>query len=358
MQQEHSPIIDTVKNVMPSVVSITIAKSIKAIEKDIPPDMVPFLPLDKNHHLRVPKEMLNAHGMIKVGGGSGFLVSSDGIVVTNKHVVVDPRAEYTAVIDDGKHYTVEVLARDPIEDVAIVKLHSVSGSDALELPAVPLGDSHDIVLGQEVLAIGNALGLFKNTVSRGIISGLARAIQANADNDPRQPLQELRGLIQTDAAINPGNSGGPLVNLHGHAIGINAAIVYGAQNLSFAIPINAVKRDLKDLKIHGRIRRPLLGLRYVMIDEPLQRRLDLPVSEGALVFGSMPHAQAVIPESPAAKADVRERDIIVECDGQKITSDYTIQDALEEKEVGDTIHFTILRKKKTLKKKLVLTERK
>ena len=168
-----------------------------------------------------------------------------------------------------------------------------------------LGNSIDLELGADVLAIGNALGMFKNTVSRGIISGLSRSIRAATN--PMVAAQELRGLIQTDAAINPGNSGGPLVNMDGEAIGINAAIVFGAQNLGFAIPIKYAERDLDDLEQFGRIKRPLLGLRYVNVDENMKDRMKLTVDYGAMVVGQMPHSQAIIPNSPAHKAGLKER---------------------------------------------------
>lgn len=353
--------IQTIKKVMPAVISISISKTVEAIEKEIPPELAPLMPFGPDHHLRIPEEMRDAQGMIKIGGGSGFIVRPDGIVVTNKHVVgeTNRNTEYAAIGNDGAKFSVEILARDPIEDVAIVKLHAAEKPEKkLNLPAVALGDSSTVELGEEVLAIGNALGIFKNTVSKGIVSGLSRSIRAAAEGGPAPAIQELRGLIQTDAAINPGNSGGPLVNLAGEAIGINAAIVFGAQNLGFALPINAVKRDLEDLKTHGRIRRPLLGLRYIMIDEGLQRKMHLPVSEGALVFGQNPHSRAVIPGSPAHKAGLEERDIILGCNGMPLTLEKTIQDFLEEKEVGDTLDLKILRGKKEFTAKVTLAERK
>lgn len=332
---------------MPAVVSIVISKSLEQIEKEIPPEILPFLPFGP--HLQIPEEEIDARGMIKIGGGSGFLVEPNGIIVTNRHVIIDANAEYTVITDDNKKYKAEILARDPIDDVATLKI------DSKNMPFIKLGDSSQIELGQSVLAIGNALGLFKNTVSAGIISGLSRSIRAAVD--PLH-LQELRGLIQTDAAINPGNSGGPLVNDKGEAIGINTAIVFGAQNLGFAIPINAAKRDLNDIKKFGRIRRPLLGLRYMTIDETMKEKMKLPVNYGALVIGQKPHAPAIVPDSPAHKAGIHEKDIILECNGQKITPEKTIQDFLEEMNVGEKITLTVLRKNKKVTIAVTLTERK
>lgn len=345
-----SQIVETIKKVMPAVVSIVISKSLTEIEKEIPPEVLPMLPY--NHpHLDIPQDEIDKRGMVKIGGGSGFIVDASGIILTNKHVVADPKAEYTIITNDGKSHKAEILSRDPVDDIAILK---ISGKN---LPTVTLGESLHIDLGESVLAIGNALGMFRNTVSSGIISGLARSIRAATA--PMVAPQELRGLIQTDAAINPGNSGGPLVNMNGEAIGINAAIVFGAQNLGFAIPINYAKRDLEDLKKFGHIKRPLLGLRYVNIDENMSDRMKLGVKYGAMVVGQPPHASdAIVPGSPAAKAGLKEKDIILECDGAKITPEKTIQDVLEEKAVGGVMNLKVMRGKKTFDVEVKLTERK
>lgn len=334
---------------MPAIVSITISKSLEEIEKEIPPEILPFLPFG-HPHLNIPEEEIDSRGMIKIGGGSGFIVAAEGIILTNKHVVADPHAEYTVITDNDKKHKAKVLARDPIDDVAILKI------DVKNLPVVELGESSRLELGEPVIAIGNALGLFKNTVSSGIISGLSRSIRAATV--PMAPTQELRGLIQTDAAINPGNSGGPLVTMDGKAIGINAAIVFGAQNLGFAIPINYAKRDLDDLKKFGRIKRPLLGIRYLTIDENLKEKMKLPVGYGALIAGQKPHSEGVVKGSPADKAGLKEADIVLECDGEKISPEHTIQDILEEKEAGEILALKVLRGKKTREAKVKLSERK
>ena len=340
--------IATIKKTVPAVVSIAISKNLAQIEKEIPEELWQFLPFEK-HHLNVPDSMIGPHGQIQVGGGSGFLVDPTGIILTNKHVITDSNAEYTVITSDNKKFKAVVMARDPIDDVAILK---INGNN---LPTISLGDSTKQELGQSVLAIGNALGMFQNTVSTGIISGLARSIKAAPD--PKKPVQELRGLIQTDAAINPGNSGGPLINLDGKAIGINAAIVFGAQNLGFAIPINFAKRDLADLREHGRIRRPLLGIRYVTIDENLKEKMGLPVDHGALIMGPKPIAPTIISGSPAAKAKLKEKDVIIECNGEQLTQQHTLQDILEEKGVGDTLKLKIMRGKKIIEKIVTLSER-
>jgi serine protease Do len=340
-----------IKRVTPAVVSIVISKSLEEIEKELPAEMLPLMPFGMPD-LEIPPEKIDARGMVQIGGGSGFIVDSAGIILTNKHVISDLSAEYTVVTTDGKKYKAVVAARDPIDDVAILKIDS----PGKKLPIAKLGDSANLDLGEEVLASGNTLGLFQNTVSKGIISGLSRSIAAKPD--PRQPTQELRGLVQTDAAINPGNSGGPLVNMKGEVIGINAAIVFGAQNVGFAIPINSAKRDLKDLKKYGRVRRPLLGIRYINIDDNLQEKMNLPVNYGALVAGKGPHYAAIIPGTPAHKAGIQEKDIIIECNNEKLSIQKTVQDFLEEMGVGDILNMKILRNGRSLEVRVKLEERK
>lgn len=344
-----SDITKTIKKVMPAVVSIIISKTLEEIEKELPAEMMPLMPFGLPD-LQIPPDKIDSHGMVQIGGGSGFIADPNGVILTNKHVISESNAEYTVITAEGKKYKAEVAARDPVDDVAILKIA------AKNLPIAKLGDSSKLELGEEVLAIGNALGIFKNTVSKGIISGLARSIAAKPD--PQEPIQELRGLIQTDAAINPGNSGGPLVSLAGEVIGINAAIVFGAQNLGFAIPINSAKRDLADLKKYGHVRRPLLGLRYINIDENMKEKLNLPADHGALVAGRGPHNKGVILNTPAAKAGIKEKDIILECNGEKLTAEKTIQDFLEEMAVGDVMNLKILRSGKKMDLKVVLAERK
>ena len=340
---------ETIKKVMPSVVTIIISKSLESLEKEIPQELITLLSPD-SEKLNIPPEAVDSHGMVKIGSGSGFVVDPKGIILTNKHVVADKNAEYTVITNDGKKFKTEILARDPVDDVAIVKIV------ARDLPVLEIGDSSALDLGQPVLAIGNALGLFKNTVSSGIISGLARSIQAAVD--PKSPVQEMRGLIQTDAAINPGNSGGPLVTTEGKVVGINTAVVFGAQNLSFAIPVNTAKRDLDDLKNHGRIKRPLLGLRYITVDENLKDKMKLPVGYGAIILGQGPLHGGIIPNSPAEKAGLKVKDIILEINNEKITPEKTIQDFLEDLAVGDVLRAKVLRGRKEFEVKITLVERK
>ena len=341
----------TIRQSTPAIVTIVISKNVKALKKDMAAEMMampdyaqPKEPID------IPPDAVDSHGMVKIGSGSGFFVDPTGIILTNKHVIADANAEYTVITNDDKHYAATVLARDPIDDVAILKI------DIQGAPVLPLGDSDKVALGEPVLAIGNALGLFKNTVSSGIVSGLSRSIQAAPD--PKAGIAEMRGLIQTDTAINPGNSGGPLFNSDCHVIGINAAIVFGAQNLSFSIPINTAKRDIADIKKFGRIRRPLLGLRYLIIDETIKDKMKLPVDYGVIVTSHGALSPGVIPKSPAEKAGLKDKDIILECDGVKIENGKTPQDFMGDKEVGDVLRLTVLRGTKKSMVDVTLGERK
>ncbi len=344
-------VIATIKKVMPAVVSIAIAKHLEDLEKEIPKELYPFIPNGpEGQKLQIPDTMVDKRGMVQVGGGSGFIVASNGLILTNKHVISDAKAEYTVILNDGRRFPAEILSRDPINDIAIIKI-KVEG-----LPSLPLGDATKLELGQSLIAIGNALGVFKNTVSLGIVSGLSRAITAQAE--PDAPPQEMRGLIQTDAAINPGNSGGPLVDAKGRVVGVNAAIVSGAQSIGFAIPVNAARRDLDDIKKFGRIRRPLLGLRYLMIDDNMKEKMGLPVNYGALVVRESEHDSAVIAESPAEKAGLKEKDIVLTLNAQKLDRDHPIQDFLEDLNVGDEIKLAVLREGKELEVKATLAERK
>ncbi len=333
-------VIKVIKKVMPSVVSIAIAERLTDLEKQFP----------KGFNPTIPDGTVDNRGMVQTGGGSGFIVAPNGLILTNKHVVSEKKAEYTVILSDGRSFPATILSRDPINDVAILKIA------ADQLPCVRLGDATKLQLGQSLIAIGNALGIFRNTVSVGIVSGLSRSITAQAD--PDAPAQEMRGLIQTDAAINPGNSGGPIVDRDGCVVGVNAAIVSGAQSIGFAIPVNAARRDIDDIKKYGRIRRPLLGVRYTMIDKNLKEKMGLPVDYGALVMRESQHDAAVIPESPAAKAGIKENDIILSLNGKKLDRDHPIQDLLENSNVGDEVDLLIFRDGEQLPLKMILTERK
>jgi len=349
---------EIIKKTMPAVVSIIASKHLSEIEKEIPQEYFPFLSSKIKKQREILRSLADSRGMVEVGGGSGFVTNEGGIIVTNRHVISDPKSEYTIITSNDQKFGSEVIACDPSSDVAVLRLKITPETKGIirRLPSLKLGDSSKIELGEPILAIGNSLGLFRNTVSSGIISGLSRSIKAQIN--PESPLQEMRGLIQTDAAINPGNSGGPLINLEGYTIGINTAIVFGAENIGFAIPINTIKRDLNDLKKFGEIKRPLLGIRYMTIDEKIKDKLRLPVDYGSLIIEEDERTPGIIPGSPAEKARLREKDIILEYNDEKITKNKNIQDFLENSYVGEKISLKVLREKKEFKIFLILQERK
>jgi serine protease Do len=270
----------------------------------------------------------------EVGGGSGFIVSPNGYIVTNQHVINDERAEYTVFLNDGTQHSAKVIAQDPVLDLAIIKI------DGDSFPYLPFGDSDELEVGQSVIAIGNALAEFRNTVSLGIVSGLSRSIVAS---DPRGREEILDQLIQTDAAINQGNSGGPLLNLRGEVVGVNVAIATGAENIGFAINGNSAKNVVESVEREGRIIRPYLGVRYTPITDEIQKENQLPVNYGVIIErGAGVEEVAVVPGSPADKAGLVENDIILEFDGQRLTSITNLTTLIRRKKIGDTVTLKII----------------
>ncbi len=336
--------IEAVRKVTPCVVSIVVSKYMPRMH-DINPSKLfnPFIFGDVED---------GAKQKVKVGGGSGFIVHADGLVLTNKHVVFDADAEYIVIMNDLSEHPAKVLSRDPINDIAVLRI------EAKNLPHVQMASIDQIELGQTVLAIGNALGMFSNSVSKGIISGLSRSISASLGGAPGGHMENLRGVIQTDVAINQGNSGGPLISLDGKVVGINTAVIFGAQNIGFAIPIDWAKSDLKDIIAHGRIIKPYLGLMYVMLTPELAKQYALPVDHGAMVIRDhRPDAVAVLADSPADKGGVKEHDIVVALNGKKIQAGKDLTDLLQAHRVGDTIRLTVLRDKKEHVCEVTLQER-
>jgi len=270
----------------------------------------------------------------QVGGGTGFIISSeDGLILTNKHVVSDTEAEYSVITNDGEKYDAEVLARDPFNDIAILKI------EAPHLIEISLGDSDKLKIGQTVIAIGNALGEYRNTVTKGVISGISRKVIAG---DAHGSSEVLENVIQTDAAINFGNSGGPLINLQGEVIGINTAINVEGQLIGFAIPVNQAKQVIESVKKYGYIMRPYIGVRYTLINKDIVEKNNLEVDHGALIVrGPKESDLAVIPGSPANKAGLVENDIILEVDKEKITEEYSLSKAIQKHQPGDEIELKV-----------------
>lgn len=262
------------------------------------------------------------------------------MVITNKHVVLDEEAEYTIFTTDGDSYPVKVLARDPFQDLAVLQIEENENGNSLKpFPIVTLGDSDGLQIGQTVIAIGNVLGEFRNSISVGVVSGLGRTITAEGGGF----VETIEDVIQTDAAINSGNSGGPLLNLAGEVIGINTAMIQEAQSIGFAIPINKAKKDIEQVKKSGKIVYPYLGIRYVVITDQIQEGNDLPVNYGAWIIKGSQGEVAVEPDSASDKAGLKENDIILEFDDEKINTENTLADIIQKYNPGDKITLKILR---------------
>lgn len=328
----NEQVVNTIERVNPAVVSVVITKDVPVYERYYES----YDPWGFFGGFSVPRVRENGTEEREVGGGSGFIVSNDGMIVTNRHVVSDENARYSVLLNDGTSYSVDVLARDPQLDIAILKI-----AEPLEsaLQYLTFGDSESLRLGETVIAIGNALAEFRNSVSVGVISGLARSIVAS---DGMGRSEQLDQVIQTDAAINPGNSGGPLLNLTGQVIGVNVATSRGADNIGFALPAHIVKGVVDSVKEHGEIRRPFLGVRYKMIDERLAKLNNLSIDHGALVIrGESRDELAVMPGSPADKVGITENTIILSIDGQALRG-VDLATVLRSKTVGQTIELIIL----------------
>jgi len=317
--REESVVIDVVEKYGPSVVTVGIKKTEK-IYNPFDNFFDPFGFFD------VPRRQTQQERKIEQDIGSGFAVA-EGLIVTNKHVVSDTQAQYRVFTKDNKLYEVEKIYRDPVNDLAILKINAHSG----ELKPMELGDSDQLKVGQFVIAIGAALGEFRNTVTTGVVSGLGRTITAGS---PFEGTENLDNVIQTDAAINPGNSGGPLLNSLGQVIGVNVAVASGAENIGFALPINAVKESLKSFNENGQFSRPYLGVRYRDIEA--KEAIAKGWVEGAGVV-------EVVEGSPAEKGGVKIGDIITKVDGEKITKDNSLSKVIAKKKAGQEVEVTVWR---------------
>jgi serine protease Do len=314
--QEEKDVIDIIGEASHSVVSIAISQLTLSQEEGL---------VDRSQNI-----------------GSGFVVDSNGLIVTNQHVVSDTTADYTVITEDGEEYAVEEILRDDFYDVAIVKITLEKGE---ELPALTLGDSDSLLVGQNVIAIGTPLGEYAGSATTGIISGLNRSVTASSGWFG-STSKTYEDVIQTDAAINPGNSGGPLINSLGEVVGINFATTAGADNISFAIPINKVKTRLEEYRTYGKFIRPYLGVSYQMISE-YEALYYTDVVPGALIL-------RVEPTSPASQAGIERGDIIIKFADQEVNR--SLADIIQEHSVGEKVEVTVVREGKEQTLTVVLGE--
>lgn len=322
---EESVTIDTVKSVGPSVVTVVEQSNGQSSQSiDLGPFTIFGVPDNQTPDQNQPQAI-----------GSGFIVTSDGMIVTNKHVVSDTSGTYQVITADNKKYDVQKIYRDPLNDIAILKIDP-SQNSGTTLKPVTLGSSDNLQVGQFVIAIGTALGEFRNTVTTGVISGLGRGITAGDEFEGS--TEQLSDVIQTSAAINPGNSGGPLLNSSGQVIGINTAVAQNGQNIGFALPVNVVKDSLDNFNQTGQFNRPYLGVAYNTITKDVALLNNVP--QGAYI-------QEVESGSPADKAGIQAGDIIVKFDGQSVNDTNALADLIAKKKVGDTVTISVWRDSKT-----------
>ncbi len=340
---EDRQVIDAVREVSPSVVSIIVSKDVSKLYNStgvFPFEFFGFGPPE------MPEPQQG--GKRQIGGGTGFVISADGLILTNRHVVADAEADYEAATSDGRVLPATVVAVDAILDIAILKV------EAQDLPVAPLGESSKLEAGETVIAIGNALSEYSNSVTKGVVSGINRRVIAGGGFGEAEVIEEA---IQTDAAINPGNSGGPLVDLRGEVVGVNTAVNRSGQSIGFAIPIDAAKVVIDSYKTQGRIVRPWLGVRYVMLTRESARANGLSVDAGALVVGGgSGDGAAVLPGSPAEAAGIKAGDVLLDIDGAPLGEDRPLASAIARKRAGDTVSIRLLRETNELVVRATLTE--
>lgn len=315
--EEENVITDVVDRVSPSVVTVGISQTRRV------GDMFNFNPFDP---FGSPPRSGGRTQQVEQDIGSGFVISADGLIVTNKHVVSVPDAKYRVITKDDKTYDVVSIYRDPDNDLAIVKINATG------LKPVDMGDSDKIKVGQMAIAIGTALGEFRNTVTVGVISGVGRGITAGSPFEGS--AERLDNVIQTDAAINPGNSGGPLLNSAGQVVGVNTAVSSEGQSIGFAIPINTVAEAVNTFNTTGQFNRPFIGVEYRMITRQMAVLNEIP--EGAYIMD-------VVSGSPAEKSGIEAEDIITKINGEKVTSNNDLARIIGKKRVGDSITVTLWR---------------
>lgn len=319
---EESVVIEVVKNIGPSVVTIV---------QITPPTKGSTFSFGPYGFIQLPEESTKEKSS---DIGSGFVLAKDGLIGTNKHVVSETGVKYQVVTSDNKTYDVQKVYRDPLNDIAFLKIDQNQNKDNILAP-VELGDSSNLLVGQFVIAIGTALGEFRNTVTTGVISGLGRGITTGSAFQGF--VEKLDNVIQTDAAINPGNSGGPLVNSLGQVIGINTAVSQSGQNIGFALPVNALKNSLKNFNDNGQFKRPYLGVSYIMFSKQ-EAELNKLV-EGAYI-------QSVVSKSPAETSGLKAQDIITSFGGTMVSGTNELSTLIASKKVGEKVDIIVQREGK------------
>lgn len=297
---------------------------------------------------------LPSQSTVTQSAGTGIILTSDGLIVTNRHVVPSGTTRVSVTLSDGTQYDdVEVVGRTSASDtldVAFLKIRDTQGKD---LTPAKIGDSSKSRIGDTVIAIGNALGQFQNTVTTGIISGHGRSVQASDSSGASS--EDLEDLFQTDAAINEGNSGGPLVNLNGEVIGLNTAVAGNAQNIGFAIPINDISGLIDSVKTSGVLQRPYLGVMYVSLTDDIAKQYKLSVQRGAFIPSAIQLGEdTIVDGSPAAKAGLKEGDVITKVNNTKIDENNGLTSVLGRHKVGEKVTLTVVRDGKTITKDVTL----
>lgn len=353
LTEEQSELVNVIDKVNPSVVSITISKDISVgnMQRISPFDFffgpgtgiqIPNQPQNENTESPTEKR--------EVGGGSGFVVTSDGFIMTNKHVVSEKDATYTVVFPDGEKLEAKVIDIHPTQDLAIIKIEKDN------LTPLEFGDSSQIKVGQTAIAIGNSLNQFENTVSKGIVSGLSRTIVASDQSGMN--MEQLSNIIQTDAAINQGNSGGPLLDLDGKVIGVNVAVAANAQGIGFALPSNLAAKMTSDVSQFGKTRVPFIGVSYTMVNQDNIKSDNLGVDYGAYIINNNQDGTSpIVKDSPAEKIGLKEKDVILSINGNKLTNKNTLVDEILKYDIGEEVTLKVWRENKELEFKLNLIER-
>lgn len=331
---EQEATVRAIKKVMPSVVSINVYQEENVTRYD----------------LASGKQETKKNNQM-IGSGTGFLISGDGLILTNKHVVNYEKKDissYRIILNNGKRYYAQLIGVDPINDLAVLKIFDKN------LPYVELGDSDKLEQGITVMAIGNALGKYNNSVTKGIVSALGRSIAAS---DSQGNESSLDNVIQTDAEINLGNSGGPLIDLNGKVVGINVAIDQSGAAIGFTIPINDARPVIRSVRETGRIVRPRLGIRYITLTPEIAAENNLKQISGAWIYVDKENnSTAIVKDSPADKGGLKEGDIIYEINGIKLTERKTLISIVQNYKPGAKIGLKIWRNNESIIKVVELDE--